>query len=219
MDVVRKGLKETERSISAAEFHIRKKLKKLEAAEKMDLSENSKVNLKEDHALIQAVKDIIEVFRKERDSGFGRMPPCDHDLEETVLGAVLLEKPGLVVTKFLKPEHFHLESHAIIYQAVLDLIEAGNPVDMRSVVYQLKKQGKIELIGGAHAVAEVTARVSSAANIEFHARILIEFAVKRQLILMGSEIMSDGYDDTRDCFQMLDRAKELLNQAEEWRKK
>src|SRR5688572_5084366 len=129
----------------------------------------------------------------------GKLPPQALDLEEAVLGALMLEKNALnAVVEFLKPEHFYKESHQEIYLAILALFKASEPVDMRTVVHQLRKSAKLELIdgNGAYYIAELTSKVSSAANIEYHARVIIEMAIKRNLIQIASQIHHDAYEDT-----------------------
>src|SRR6476620_1647608 len=123
----------------------------------------------------------------------GKLPPQALDLEETVLGALMLEKSALnAVVEFLKPEHFYTEVHKEIYTAIIDLFKSSEPVDMRTVVNQLRKQGKLEIVGGAYYIAELTSKVSSAANIEYHARVIIEMAIKRDLIQIASQIHHDA---------------------------
>src|SRR3954463_10771901 len=125
----------------------------------------------------------------------GKLPPQALELEETVLGALMLEKNALnAVVEFLKPEHFYSDVHKEIYEAILELFKASEPVDMRTVVNQLRKHGKLELVGGAYVIAELTAKVSSAANIEYHARVIIEMAIKRTLIEVASQIHQDAYE-------------------------
>jgi replicative DNA helicase len=141
----------------------------------------------------------------------GKLPPQARDLEEAVLGALMLEKNALnAVVEFLKPEHFYSDAHREIYQAIIDLFKASEPVDMRTVVNQLRKNGKLELVGGAYAIAELTAKVSSAANIEYHARVIIEMAIKRDLIQIASQIHHDAYEDTTDVFELLDRTEQAV---------
>src|SRR5690349_1847838 len=141
----------------------------------------------------------------------GKLPPQARDLEEAVLGALMLEKNALnSVVEFLKPEHFYVEAHKVIYEAIVDLFKATEPVDMRTVVNQLRKQGKIELLGGAYYIAELTAKVSSAANIEYRARVIMEMAIKRTLIEVASQIQSDAYEDTTDVFELLDRTEQSV---------
>ncbi len=143
----------------------------------------------------------------------GKLPPQVLDLEEAVLGALMLEKNALnAVIEFLKPEHFYLETHKEIYNAIVDLFKASDPVDMRTVVNQLRKEGKIELVGGAYYIAELTSKVSSAANIEYHARIIMEMAIKRELIQVASQIHHDAYEDTTDVFELLDKTEQSIFQ-------
>src|SRR5687767_12735388 len=138
----------------------------------------------------------------------GKLPPQALDLEEAVLGALMLEKNALnAVVEFLKPEHFYVEAHKEIYTAIVELFKSSEPVDMRTVVNQLRKHGKIELIGGAYYIAELTAKVSSAANIEYHARVIIEMAIKRDLIQIASQIHHDAYEDVTDVFELLDKTR------------
>ncbi len=143
----------------------------------------------------------------------GKLPPQALDLEEVVLGALMLEKNALnAVIEFLKPEHFYLEKHKEIYTAIVDLFKATEPVDMRTVVNQLRKTGKLELIDGAYYIAELTSKVSSAANIEYHARVIMEMAIKRELIQVASQIQSDAYEDTTDVFELLDKTEQSIFQ-------
>jgi replicative DNA helicase len=143
----------------------------------------------------------------------GKLPPQALDLEEAVLGALMLEKNALnAVVEFLKPEHFYKEAHQEIYTAILTLFKASEPVDMRTVVHQLRKNAKLELIegNGAYYIAELTSKVSSAANIEYHARVIIEMAIKRNLIEIASQIHHDAYEDTTDVFELLDKTEQSV---------
>ncbi len=141
----------------------------------------------------------------------GKLPPQALDLEEAVLGALMLEKNALnAVVEFLKPEHFYDDRHKEIYTAIIDLFKATEPVDMRTVVNQLRKNGKIELIGGAYYIAELTSKVSSAANIEYHSRVIMEMAIKRTLIEVASQIHHDAYEDTTDVFELLDKTEQAV---------
>lgn len=141
----------------------------------------------------------------------GKLPPQARDLEEAVLGALMLEKNALnAVVEFLKPEHFYADAHREIYQAIVDLFKASEPVDMRTVVNQLRKSAKLELVGGAYVIAELTAKVSSAANIEYHARVIIEMAIKRDLIQIASQIHHAAYEDSTDVFELLDKTEQSV---------
>jgi len=149
------------------------------------------------------VRDISE--------SLGKLPPQALDLEEAVLGALMLEKNALTaVVEFLRPEHFYAEQHQEIYNAIIDLFKSSEPVDMRTVVAQLRKNAKLDLIGGAYYIAELTSKVSSSANIEYHARIIIEMAIKRNLIQIASQIHHDAYEDTTDVFDLLDKTEQSI---------
>ena len=148
----------------------------------------------------------------------GKLPPMALDLEESVLGALLLEKNALIeIAGTLKPEHFYSEQHQVIYQAILELFSEGNPVDMRSCVAKLRSMGQLELVGGAYYIAELTSKVSSAANVEYHSRIIIQFAIKRSLIQIGSTLHHDAYEDVIDVFELYARVnlelQEVLDKA------
>lgn len=167
----------------------------------------------------------MEPFKTSNRSGFGRpksivrdlqesigkLPPQAIDLEEAILGALMLEKNALSkVVEFLQIEHFYKEQHKDIYQAIRDLFKAGTAVDMRTVVMQLRESGKLEAVGGAFVVAELTSKVSSAANIEYHARLVVELAIKRKLIEVASQIHHDAYEDTTDVFDLLDQTEQSI---------
>lgn len=141
----------------------------------------------------------------------GKLPPQALDLEDAVLGALMLERNALnAVVEFLKPDHFYVDAHKEIYTAIVELFKSSEPVDMRTVVNQLRKSGKLELVGGAYYIAELTAKVSSAANIEYHARVIIEMAIKRELIQIASQIHTDAYEDTTDVFELLDKTEQAV---------
>jgi replicative DNA helicase len=152
-----------------------------------------------------------KLFIRDISESTGKLPPQALDLEEAVLGALMLEKGALnAVIEFLKPEHFYSEIHQEIYSAIITLFKSSEPVDMRTVVNQLRKNGKLELVGGAFYIAGLTAKVSSAANIEYHARVIIEMAIKRNLIEIASRIHHDAYEDTTDVFELLDRTEQAI---------
>src|SRR6478752_581353 len=156
---------------------------------------------------------IAKLVPRDISENLGKLPPQALDLEESVLGALMLEKNALTaVVEFLRPEHFYTEQHKEIFQAIIDLFGASEPVDMRTVVAQLRKNGKIEVVGGAYYIAELTSKVSSSANIEYHARIIIEMAIKRDLIQIASQIHHDAYEDTTDVFELLDKTEQSIFQ-------
>ncbi len=141
----------------------------------------------------------------------GKLPPQALDLEESVISALLLE-PGTMmnVANILRVEHFYSEQHQIIYKALLELFAAGSKIDLRTVVMSLRKSGQLELVGGATYLAELSSKMSSSAHIEEHARILVEFGMKRSLIQLGSTIHQEAYEDTIDVFNVIDMANVQL---------
>ncbi len=140
---------------------------------------------------------------------YGKLPPQAVELEEAVLGALLLEKEAyLEVGDILKPEAFYKESHAKIFTAIADLSGKQEPVDILTVTEQLKKNGTLEDVGGRLYLAQLTSNVASAANIAYHALIISQKHIQRSLINLATRIQTDAYDESMDVM-------ELLNQAEE----
>jgi replicative DNA helicase len=165
--------------------------------------EDKSSSLRVGHKSNRLVKDIND--------SLGKLPPQAIDLEEAVLGALMLEKDALTtVIDILTPKSFYLDTHKEIYEAIVILFNNSEPVDMRTVVNQLRKNGKLEFAGGSYYIAELTSKVSSASNIEFHARIVTEMAIKRELIKVASEVHHEAYEDTTDVFELLDKTESSL---------
>ncbi|RKQ49024.1 primary replicative DNA helicase [Roseivirga pacifica] len=144
-------------------------------------------------------------------SQLGKLPPQATDLEEAVLGALMLEKDALTnVIDILRPESFYKDAHKEIYQAIFDLFQDSEPIDILTVTNKLRTGGKLEMVGGPYYITQLTNKVSSAANIEYHARIIVEQSIKRELIRISSEIQRDAFEDTTDVFQLLDRMEQAL---------
>lgn len=145
--------------------------------------------------------------------GLGKLPPQALEMEESVLAAVLLEKDAFSKIKdFLFPEHFYTEVHKEIYTAANQLHLDNKPIDMRMVVNQLRVTGKLELVGGHYYIAQLTNSASSSANIEYHARVILEMALKREMIQLASAIQSEMYEDGVDIFEKLEDAQKRLEQ-------
>ena len=141
----------------------------------------------------------------------GKLPPQAIDLEEAVLGSIMLERDALTtVIDILKPEVFYKEAHQKIFQAVLDLFNKSEPVDILTVTNQLKKNGQLEMVGGPFYVTQLTSRVASSANIEYHTRIVLQKYLQRELIRISSDIIRDAFEDTSDVFELLDTAEKNL---------
>ncbi len=144
-------------------------------------------------------------------TGLGKLPPQAIDLEEAVLGALMLEKDALSsVIDILKAEVFYKDSHQKIFQAIRLLFEKSSPVDILTVTAQLRQQGELEMIGGAYYITELTNRVASAANIEYHSRIIIQKFIQRELIRISTDVIQSAYEDTSDVLDLLDKAEKNL---------
>jgi len=137
--------------------------------------------------------------------------------EEAVLGAMMLEPnaTGLVIDK-LSTDMFYKEAHKFIFEAIHQVFEKGDPVDLLSITTQLRKNRKLEAIGGSYYLATLTNKVVSSANIEFHARIISEKHIQRQLISVSTETIHDAFDESNDVIELLDKAeKNLFDIAEQ----
>jgi replicative DNA helicase len=141
----------------------------------------------------------------------GKIPPQAIDLEEVVLGAMMIDKKGVdEVIDILSAEAFYKDAHKHIFEAIFKLFENSEPVDLLTVSSQLKKDEKLDLVGGDFYLISLTQRVSSSAHIEFHARIILQKYIQRSLIKISSEIIEEAYDETKDVFDLLDNAEAKL---------
>jgi replicative DNA helicase len=141
----------------------------------------------------------------------GKVPPQAVDLEEAVIGAMMLEKDKLAaVIELLKPDVFYKSEHQLIYGAITRLFAQVKPVDILTVTDELRQSGELELAGGPYYIAMLTNRVASSANIEFHTRIILQKHIQRELIRISSAIIKDAFEDTTDVFELLDRAESNL---------
>lgn len=146
-------------------------------------------------------------------SDLGKMPPKDTDLEEAVLGALMLEKDAYVeVCDILKPESFYEPMNGKIYEAIQTLGAMRRPIDMLTVTEQLRLNGTLAEVGGALRISELTGRVSSAANVEYHARIVEQKFLARELISFCSSIQSKAFDESNDVDDLLQEAESKLFQ-------
>ncbi|QNL48989.1 replicative DNA helicase [Olivibacter sp. SDN3] len=144
-------------------------------------------------------------------SGLGKLPPQAVDLEEAVLGALMVEKDALsTVIDILKVDTFYKDAHQKIFEAIFNLFQKSSPIDLLTVTAELRKMGALEMVGGAYYITQLTDRVVSAANIEYHARIISQKYIQRELIKISTEIINNAYEDTADIFDLLDTAEKSL---------
>jgi Replicative DNA helicase len=142
---------------------------------------------------------------------YGKVPPQARELEEAVLGAIMLEKNAFdAVIEILKPECFYVDAHQRIFRAMQSLANKSQPIDILTVVEELKSREELEMVGGPYYVTKLTNAVVSAANIESHARIILQKFIQRELIRISGEIINDAYEDSTDVFELLDDAEAKL---------
>ncbi|MCD0472189.1 replicative DNA helicase [Flavobacterium sp. JAS] len=141
----------------------------------------------------------------------GKLPPQVLDLEEAVLGAMMIDKKGVDdVIDILQGDAFYKEAHKFIFEAIVQLFTETQPIDLLTVSTQLKKNGKLELAGGDFYLIQLTQKIASSAHIEFHSRIILQKFIQRSLIRISTEIIEASYDETADVFDLLDQAESKL---------
>ena len=141
----------------------------------------------------------------------GRMPPQARELEEAVLGALMLDREAImVIMDILQPESFYSDAHQNIYRAIIGLFNSNEPIDMLTVTETMRKAKTLDSVGGPYYLVELSNRVASAANIEYHARIIQEKHIQRSLGHIGSVIVRDAYDNATDVFEALEGAEKML---------
>ncbi len=141
----------------------------------------------------------------------GRMPPQAVDTEKAVLGAALIAPEAVPrAIELLRPEAFYDQRHQHIFQAIVDLFERNNPVDLVTITEELRRKGILEEIGGPYYLTELTSSVASAANVEYHARIIAEKYLLRRLIATMTRLAGMAYDTGADAFELLDRAEQEI---------
>ena len=141
----------------------------------------------------------------------GKIPPQALDLEEAVLGAMLIDKKGVdEVIDILQPDAFYKTAHQYIFNAIYQLFHDSQPIDLLTVSSALRKDGKLEIVGGEFYLVQLSQRVASSAHIEFHARIILQKFIQRSLIRISNEIIETAYKDSTDVFDLLDEAESKL---------
>jgi replicative DNA helicase len=161
------------------------------------------------------IKRNINTFNQEKSNIInlekGKIQPQALDLEEAVLGAMMIDKRGVdEVIDILSPEAFYKEAHQYIFENIVQLFSETQPIDLLTVSAQLRKNAKLELVGGDFYLIQLTQKITSSAHIEFHARIILQKFIQRSLIRISSEIIEESYDETTDVFDLLDKAESKL---------
>ncbi|MBI3005965.1 MAG: replicative DNA helicase [Ignavibacteriales bacterium] len=150
----------------------------------------------------------------------GRVPPQAMDIEMAVLGAMLLEKEAIgKALEVLNENVFYKPAHTSIFKAMIGLFERSEPVDLITLSEELRRRGELEKIGGEYYLTELTGKVTSGANVEFHAHIILEKALMRQLIATSSEVIGRAFSDSEDALDLLDNAEQRIFDISEQRMK
>jgi len=160
-----------------------------------------------------ALKEKIKTLPSYHPAPFeiGKIPPQALDMEEAVLGAIMLEKEALIsVLDVLKPDSFYKDAHQKIFSAIINLSQKEKAIDILTVTDELKGTGELNEIGGPVYISQLTNRVASAAHIEFHARIVAQKYIQRELIRVASEIQNRAFDETIDVDDLLDYSEQEL---------
>jgi replicative DNA helicase len=142
---------------------------------------------------------------------YGKLPPQAIEVEEAVLGALMLERDAYVtVADIIDTSSFYKEEHQKIFEAIKDLSANEKPVDLLMVTQELKDRDQLNAVGGPGYITQLTRRVASAAHLEFHSRIIAQKFIQRELIRVSSEIQGKSYDDTLDVDDLIDFSESSL---------
>lgn len=159
----------------------------------------------------QPFRDNKRQKRKVIELEKGRIPPQAVEFEEAILGAVLIDNSAInQVIDILSPESFYKDEHKLIYGAIKELFGDSQPVDILTVANQLRQKGELESIGGEYYLIQLSQKVSSAAHSEFHARIIVQKHIQREMIRVAGDIITSAFDETTDVFDLLDQAEQDL---------
>jgi replicative DNA helicase len=141
------------------------------------------------------------------------IPPQAVELEEAVLGGLLLESSEYAhtVTLILKVDSFYLEQNKIVYRAIMELYNESKPIDILTVVQKIKQFNLLDEVGGAIYVSKLTNKIASAANIEYHARVIQQNYILRELIKIGSQLSQNAYLPNTDCFKLIDQTNKKIS--------
>lgn len=141
----------------------------------------------------------------------GRVPPQAVEFEQAVLGAMLIDNTAVgEVLDILSPESFYREGHGLIYGAIRELFGDSQPVDILTVGNALRQKGQLPAVGGDYYLVELSQKVSSAAHCEFHARVIMQKYLQRELIRVAGDMIQKAFDETTDVFELLDQSEQDL---------
>ncbi|MBX2972669.1 MAG: replicative DNA helicase, partial [Flavobacteriales bacterium] len=141
----------------------------------------------------------------------GKLPPQAPELEQAVLGALMLERNAVnEAIDILQPESFYVDAHRRIFAAIQHLFRTDQAIDILTVTQELKKRAELDIVGGAFYISQLTGRVASSANVQFHARIISQKHIMREMIRISAGTIRDAYDESTDVFELLDRTEQEM---------
>lgn len=147
---------------------------------------------------------------------YAKIPPQAREVEEAVLGAILIEKEAFpIAAKILDMECFYVDAHAAIWNAMVTLFIGNSPIDLLTVMEELRKQGKLEEVGGPYYLSELSNKIASSANIDYHSRIIFQKYMQREMIRISNDVIRESYDDMTDPFDLLASAEQRFSQITE----
>ena len=160
------------------------------------------------------LKTNLRTIKRSNDGDLGiegKIIPQAVPVEEVVLGAIMIDLNAMsAVLDMLKPEVFYIQAHAKIFGAMMRIFNKTEPIDLLTVHEELKKSGELEEVGGAAYLAGLTSKVGNSANVEHHARIIVQKYIQRELIRVSNAVIKDSYEDVKDVFDILDDAEQNL---------
>lgn len=148
---------------------------------------------------------------QQRNSPAGRIPPHSEEAEVSVLGSILIDREAIVdVAEFLKPEHFYRESNGLVYEAMLQLYEKREPIDVLTVKEQLKKMHALKQVGGSEVLSSLVEQVPTASNTKHYGMIVKDNYTKRELISMAADVTDMAFDDGGEVAEVMDKAEQSI---------
>ncbi|HEY4644052.1 MAG TPA: replicative DNA helicase [Bacteroidota bacterium] len=170
--------------------------------------------------MAEIIRQNFNPDRQSQQAAEGRVPPQAVDVEMSVLGAMLIEREAVSkALEILDEDSFYRDAHRKIFQAMVALFEKSEPVDLVTLTEELRRRGELDTIGGPVYLTDLTSRITSAGNIEYHARIVLEKALLRSLINASSEVVNRAYNESEDALDLLDDAEQKIFQISERRLK
>jgi replicative DNA helicase len=157
------------------------------------------------------VSSVSKKTRKTIELSQGRIPPQAVDFEEAVLGAMLIDNTAIGdVIDILVPESFYKEAHRIIYASIKKLFGESQPIDILTVAAELRQEGNLKAVGSEYYLIQLSQKVSSSAHSEYHARVIVQKYLQREMIRVASTIIENAFDETTDVFDLLDESEQAL---------